>query len=550
MRRAILAPFVRWGVARELRRRGLVRAATLALCVYGLAALVTVAEAASPTREVQRALLGLAHATWAVACLLALPTGVARRVALGVQRGQLSALRTAGVPGLELALGLVAQAAVVPALVLAATAPVLLAGAAHHQLVAQALAPLPTLALLGLVYGLCAGLFGASGKPQNAGGYAFLPALAGGILGSAGLGEGLGALGALGPARLFAGWVGNLRLKFEVVLGGVALPGEVLQVPVLAALAAALLVGLARRLDDEPVALLGLTPAAAVVACVGLCVGLCGFADPADDLGGEGGAGLRIALQAVLLGLLALETPTPRVDLARGLARRGQDDPPLARERRARATLLLGPALVAGALALELARGPSGRGPSLALAGLVLVAAWFVTAGIAQLAHLHALGAPAGQADGVLATTRPLPLAVGLLAVPWLLPILGVAFLRTLGAPSILLEVALALNPACAVVLAVEPTTGVLATLDPRGLALASGVLHAFAAVGLFALVRRSLAALADEAAQRVTLPGDVDAAPGALSRRCPAGHLHAATWARCPHCPARPVSSPSTPAA
>lgn len=544
------APYVRWGVERELRRRGLVRAATLALGVYGLAALVVVAEATSPTREVQRALLGLAHATWAVACLLALPTGVARRVALGVQRGQISALRTAGVPGLELALGLLAQASMIPALVLAATAPVLLAGAAHPQLVAQALAPLPTLALLGLVYGLCAGLFGASGKPQNAGGYAFLPALVGGIAGSAGLGEGLGALGALGPARLLAGWVGNLRLKFEVVLGGVSLPGEALQVPLLVALAAALLVGLARRLDDEPAALLGLAPAAVVVACLGLCVGLCGFFDPGDDLGGAGGAGLRVVLLAALLGLLALETPTPRVDLARGLARRGPDDPPLARERRPRAALLLGPALAAGALALELAQGPGGRGPSLALAGLVLVAAWFVTAGVAQLAHLHALGAPAGQADGVLATARPLPLAVGLLAVPWFLPILGVAFLRSLGAPSVLLEVALALNPACAVVLAVEPTTGILSTFDPHALALASGVLHTFAAIGLFALVRRSEAALADEAARRVTLPGDVEAAPGALTRRCPAGHLHAAAWARCPHCPAGPVSSPSSPAA
>lgn len=533
--RSARGPLFDWLVPRALREPSTFWGAIVfGLLFYGVVFISTLMwlGAMPLARANVRELLTIFHFEALVANGLVLllwgPSRLAQMISRERELDTLSALRLTGLTGTELAVGFVGGAMAVPLVLCAITLPIVLAGTGGLCGPLGPVRAYSVLLLLALVYHLAAGLLGlASKKAQNAGGTAVF-----GVLLLLGLGSPYAvpqaeALGLFGPWGAALTSLPKAGLAFELPVFGLDLPGEALQLPVLALAAMILLGALGRKLaGDRPTVLIG-TPAALALAALGAAVLVFTF-EPLRTLLGEV-VFARLLVLALLVTPLAIEVPVRFMDLVRGATRRDSDDAPYPEERLVARRLLAAPTIIVAALAvmgLQMRSFADATWPlRLAVAGAVLVTAWaFVALGF-QAARLWSRDRGA-----------PLLMATVALVVLWVGPFVSAIGLRELGLGGAATELPRLINPLYALNLTcrARPAAG----YDPVTLAVTCAMLHAFGAAGMAWLVRLGERRVTDVADSLVVLPADADDAPGTLERSCPRGHLYAAVWTTCPHCP------------
>lgn len=539
------SPLLDWLVRRALGDRRVIASLLLfGVLFYGGVALSLVAWggqslAFGGVEQVLTMLHYEALAANAIVLLLWAPTRLAQHLARERELDTLSMLRLSGLSGVQLGEGFVAGALLLPLLSCAVTLPVVLLGAGGMAGPAAPLRAYPVLLLLALCYVLIGGLFGLThkSKAQNAGGAAAFFVIGALCVGGLFRVPQLELFGVLGPWGAILTTVPDPEaaehLVFELTLLGARAPGELVQLAFLAVVAGLLFVGLARRLDDRaPSVFLGLPATTALTA---LALGLAGITYDTGLYPVRETLCARLLLLAVLVAPLALELPVRHVDLVRGAARRDPDDPPWAEELLLARRLLSGPLLTLGATLLVLANVPAQDEPvrkGALVAAAVIACAWVFAALTVQVSRLWT------RDHGV-----PLFLAFFALTALWFGPFFSSFGLEELSLPLTLVELPRAINPFYAVKLACFPDQPV-GGLDPLALAISCAMLHALGAAGLWLLVQTGARRARELAASLVALPADADDAPGSLERRCANGHLYAAVWATCPHCPDGRVSS------
>lgn len=540
-------PLLDWRVRRAAQSRGaLAGLLTFAVLFYGGVALslITLGGHALLVGDVEPLLTMLHYEALAANAIILLfwaPSRLAQQLARERELDTLSLLRLSGLSGRQLALGFVGGSLALPLLLCALTLPVALLGAGGHCGPMGPIRVYPVLLLLALCLQLAGGLVGLAGKSkaQNAGGALVFVAIA--ALGLGGLYRvpQLELFGVLGPWGAMLTTVplpptSTERLTFELPLFGARLPGDLVQLAFLALLARLLLAGLARRFEDRaPSVLLG---APATLGLTALLLGLAAATYEPGALPVRETLCARLLLIAVFVAPLAVELPVRYADLVRGAARRDPDDPPWPEERLLARRLLAGPLLTLGATLLLLfttdAPQVEGVRKGALVAAVVISCAWVFAALTLQAARLWTRDRGAPMFFAFLA-----------LAALWGGPFFSSFGLEELGLDAALIELPRVINPLYAVKLASfidQPVAG----LDPLALAISCAVLHGFGALGLWLLVQSGARRARELADSLVTLPADADDAPGSLERRCANGHLHAALWATCPHCPDDRVSS------
>ena len=536
-------PLLAWEL-RRLRgdRKSWLGAAGFAVLYYGLIAFAVAIWFASWSPSLRNLLTTFHYLTWGVAGVLLLlwaPVRMAQALAREKERGGLDALRLTGLSGLALATASLVSALTFPLALALITVPVALLGFGGDVALAGVARAYLALFLLAPVYTLAGGLAGlATRKAQQASSAAGLLAIA--LLIASGLSLNVPTFQ---PLALLGPWAVGLTAPrgrlFELPLVGAgAVPADLLQIPLLLLLGRVLLGGLARRLAGVPALLLGWRSAAVALAGAATVAALTFNTErwhatfawnrprPEEEL-----LARLIVLWAALL-LCAVEAPVAWRDLVRGFARRGPDDPVQPDERLAAWRFLAGPAVFAGwvgVLALLLAVAI----PSAPIDRLMI--------GAAIVLSSVALTASAVQAAVLLARGRPLAwlLGAGVVVAFWFLPLVAGGALSAAGMPALLSELPQAINPLYGLALACLERGPGASGLGATTLATTCIGWQLAAAGGCAALARAALASARERADSLVALPADAFAPPGALDRRCPAGHAFASVWATCPHCPA-----------
>lgn len=529
-------PLVTWSL-RQLRRdtRALSVAALFVLTFYGLVALGAMGWASGRTGNLTVLLTVLFMFTWftmGFALLLWAPARMAQQLARDHARGQLDALRLTGLSGVELTVGSLVGALSLPLAFAAALVPVALLSLGGDLHLLAGLRAYLALLLLAPVYTLAGGLGGMSSpKPETAGSAGAITAVV--LLFASGIGTNnaadLHGVGLLGPWPALASVRGADTAPYVF---GQQVPSELLALPFLLLLGAALVFGLARRLAGEPARLVGrsgaLGVAAALVGVVTLTFSPGVTSQPAGvGLDVSEAVGWRLVLILLAALLVALESPVRWVDLVRGLARREPDDSALPDERLdvaryAPLPLLLAgwAALAGGALVIADQPGP-GQSVSpgvFALATLVVLGAFAAAAATFQAAQLL-------TRDHKFAPF----LAVGALAAFWFVPGIASFGVGLIDLPEALLQVPRAANPLHALYGLLAEGSGAIGWVSVGWQALAAG--------GACYLAHQGLVRARAEAERLVALPADTFAPAGRLTRRCERGHLFAETWTSCPHC-------------
>jgi hypothetical protein len=533
-------PLLAWG-AERLRRD---RKTLFAGVIFG--------SLESPwSRHVEELFTAFHYATWSVDGLLLLlwaPSRLAQSLAKEKTKGTLDMLRLTGLSGWNMALGTLGNAFLLPVGLVALTLPVALLGAWGEGGLESVIRGYAVLAPLAVCYALLAGMIGlAVKKVEHAGSSAVFLLLL--ILGVTALCNAV-PVRDMRPLALLGPWGPGLtttKLEFELFVLGVPVPGELLQLPVLIALAYALLRGLAQRLSGEHVLVLGRAGALWFAGAVAVISGLTFFPNP--DGNSIRAMPTRAAFTAHLMVpflcglLLAAETTVPWRDLVRGLTRRDPDDLPLPFERLTIRRFLAGVLLPCGlgallCLGVVLPKVDATFGGSAADA--ISVAGLLLGTGIGALAWLFA--ALALQAGQLWLKDRNNPTTlVGLgLAVLWVGPFLASYAVREAGAPPELYELPRAASPFFGLYAAGFGTSPTATSgFDPLALAVLCLAIYLGGCYGLQQVLAVALRRAQEAADGRVALPADAYGAPGTLTQRCPQGHLYSETWSRCPHCEA-----------
>lgn len=488
----------------------------------------------------------------AIMLLLLTPARLAQKVGRDRELGTLEQLRLTGLSGRQLAAGELCSVLVLPLLCLVVTAPVMFLGLFGKGGPEAVLRGYVGLLACTPLYALVGGLIGlGSKKAQNAGGGAVFSAMV--LLGLSSIGvfpreidaRPLGLLGPWGPGLATT----HDDLSFSLLILGVQLPGELLQVPVLWVFSRALLGALGRRMAGDPGVALGTVGAATLLAIAGVVAAL--TLPRASAINGGWYVHPRMlkpheAVMARLIALavfslpLALESPIGWRELVRGLTRRDPDDPVRPEEDFGGWRWLLGPGLILGG-GLLLFLGALLCRPVPPLAGLVLgvlvaLAAWGVGALACQVALLWSKDQ--GQ-PRVLATVAVVAL--------WIGPLMAGGVLKEIGPSRAVADVAIAINPLVALIGATMEPSGARTGVAPMTMAVVCLTVHGLVGWGLLHLIRVARRRAQEFADSMVALPADAYGAPGTLTRRCPNGHLFAEEWTSCPHCPAeaRPRIAP-----
>lgn len=529
-------PLVTWS-ARQLRRdtRALSVAALFVLAFYGLVALGAMGWASGRASNLPGLLTGLFMLTWftmGFALLLWAPARMAQQLARDRARGQLDALRLTGLSGLELTVGCLVGALSLPLAFTATLLPTALLSLGGDLDALDALRAYLILLLLAPVYTLAGGLGGMSSpKPETAGSAGAITAVL--LLTASGIGTSnaadLRGLALLGPWAA----LGNVTKSEEMPYAfGHQVPAELLALPFLLLVGAALAFGLARRLAGEPARLVGRSGALGVAAAL-VGVATLTFSPAVGPqhwglgLDVRQAVGWRLVLILAAALLVALESPVRLVDLVRGLARREPDDLPLPDERLDVARyaplplLLVGWTILAGGTLAVTDQASPGEPVSLgsfALATLVVVAAFAAAAATFQAAQLL-------TRDHKFAPF----LAGGALMAFWFVPGVASVGAGLIDIPDALLLVPRAANPLHGLYALLAEGSGAFGWMCVGWQALAAG--------GACYLAHKGLVRARGEAERLVALPADAFAPAGALTRRCERGHLFADTWTSCPHC-------------
>ena len=543
-------PLIVWSLERVKRDpRGLAALLGFVLFFYGMVGLTVLSWSSSLPRRMEDFLTILHYEAWGTNLLVLMlyaPARMAQGLARERERGTLDMLLLTGLSGRELALGQLGAAVILPLGMVLATAPVIFLGMfMDHGFEAVLRGYVGLFACLP-VYALAAGIAGLSvKKAQSAGGAAILM-----LMGALASGLFLGPWRDLKPLAMLGPWGSGLATNRDelnqLFVLGETLPAELLQLPLLAAMTWALLIGLDRRIGGEPAALLGRRGALTLAGGVAL-IAVLSFSpqrsfnwqwsfnpgDPSDQVFAR-----YLMLWLVLL-LLALEVPVGWRDLVRGLTRRADDDAAFDHERLRPARFAAGPALL-GVFTLLTVWG-AGLDETIdvgSFLGCLFVGAssWVVAAVAFQAAHL-------------LTRDQGMPrlFAILTLLAVWCGPLVASLILTEVGFGGPLAAIARMPNPVVGLYHAgyhVELGRGG-AALDPLSLAVACTVVQLCLAAGGWRLVQLGQQRAEERARELVPLPADAYAAPGTLTQRCERGHLFTAAWQRCPHCDEQVAATP-----
>ena len=478
-----------WGLSRVKRDpRSLAGMLIAVILFYGMVGLTVLSWSTSLPRRMDDFLSVLHYEAWGFNLLVLLfyaPARLAQGLAREREHGTLDMLLLTGLSGRQLALGQAGVALLLPLGITLATAPVIFLGMFHeHGFMAVLRGYLGLFACVP-VYVLAAGIVGLSvKKAQSAGGAAILM-----LMGAQTSGLFLGPWRDLKPLSLLGPWGSGLATTSREVnllfVLGEPLPGELLQVPLLLALAVALLIGLERRIEGEPALLLGRRGALTLLVGTTL-IAIVSFSpapveawnwrlnpgEPTDQLFAR-----YLILWLVSL-LLAVEIPVGWRDLVRGLTRRAEDDPAFDHERLQPRRFALGPGLFLAFTLLTL-WGPyfSDELDAGSYLGCLAVCApaWLLAAVVFQAAHLWTRDQGMPRLIAILA----------LLAV-WCGPLMASIVLTEAGFGGPLAAIARMPNPIVGLFNAAYhvPYSQRGAPVDPLSLALGCAVVQVFLAAG------------------------------------------------------------------
>ncbi len=562
-------PLAQWGLQHARRdRRFFAIILVFLFLFYGMAMLFVLNWMASFTSKTKILFTLFFGLSVTVNCLLLLfwaPARVASVIAKQREDGVLDMLRLTGMSGQELAIGHLLTQLSLPLILAVLTTPLVLLSLGSEVGPSGVFRTYLCLVLLTPVYCMIGALVGlAMQKSQHAGSTAVFASMF--MLGAAGFALGSRVLD-FRCFALLAPW-GPIFSELEPdkfftihVLGN-PVPGDLIQVVFLVILARALLAGLARRYTGEPALFFGRHGGLTMVIAVAVVSGLTFFPDPWPTIGNfwqpryldhSDGLAFHLILPFVALLWFAIESPVESRGLVRGMARRDADDFVPDEERLEWSRFAWPPivyvlmaGLMLGILMFTLKEvGQAGGGrleisPVGLLLGVVIaVSAYVVAVLTSQLVTLQ-----------LRDRHMPRLVASAALVGVWLAPVIASFIMSELGVQTEVCELARTVNPFYGIVMAAYSETS-MSGLDPSALAICSGAIHIFGALGLFSLLRVTREKLSEHAATLVVLPADVQAAPGTLTRKCAQGHLYTDAWATCPHCePAAPRVEATPPAA
>ncbi len=472
--------------------------------------------------------------------MLWVPTRYAQQIGTEREKRTLDFLRMTRVPSRKICFGTFAAAYLVPFLVALTSLPEVFIGCFSRHCdylpgVLQAYIGLFSASLIAVsLSGLIAFL---PKKGIQAASAAFLAVILLAIAGGMFAVPYFEPLGCLAPwGGLMAGIAHNDRESFHVTLFNTNVPGVLLQLPVALALAFIFLDATTRKIEEEGSGLLGLKDAGRLAVLVAVVSALTLSDHPGSrpyGYVGDGDYGPLLAGRFVILFItmlpLAADSAIHREEVVRGLAR--APEPPHPDE-------VLSPwfpggvilSIVGGATLLHVFMLPNDpERVAAVLTGAVVASALILVHLVFQATRLH-----------FSLQTRNI-MGVGALGALWFLPLLGSWGSGVIDLPRAVASVPSLFCPFVAITkAALGDPNGLSATgdLGPTAAALIALLLNVLLASGAVGLLRELTGRLKEFAATLTVLPADVFAPAGKVEKKCPQGHLYAAMWDACPHCP------------